>query len=241
VATDKVVQGSGHEEITAPSILETGTQLATSSQTGTNTNGLALAPAAASPDGSPVATDKVVQGSGHEEITAPSILETGTELATLSQTAANVDGLTLAPATASLGTTPAVTTVKAPQRIAAPTEEPEDTVPSNADALARDSEPTTNLGMAGFLRLTPKMFLLALGLAVLVTLSSIVIKIAAARSRERQEHHLPISNARDNGLSQLSRVADDERSDNARYNCAVKEDDKYARLIQELVMSICRS
>ena len=139
------------------------------------------------------------------------------------------------------GTLPAVTTVKAPQRIAVPTDEPEDTVRSNADALARDGEPTTNPGMAGFLKLTPKMFLiLALGLAVLGTLSRIVIKIAAARARERQEHHSPISSARDYGPRQLSRAAD-ERQDNARYNCAIKEDDKYARLIQELVVSICRS
>ena len=98
--------------------------------------------------------------------------------------------------------------------------------------------------MAGFLRLTLKMFLIfALGLAVLGPLSRIVIKIAATRRAgvdERQEHHSPISSARNYGPRQLSRAAD-ERQDNARYNRAIKGDDKFEQLIQELVVSICRS
>jgi hypothetical protein len=206
-------------------------------------DGPALAPAAASPGTLPALstiTDKVVQQGGHEGITAPSILETSAaQSSTSPQTGANMDGLALAPVAASPATLPAGITVKAPQRIAVPTDEPEDTVRSNAHALARDGEPTTNPGKAGFLRLTPKMFLsLALGLAVLGTLSRIVIKIAAARARERQEQHSPISSTRDYGPRQLSRAADG-RQDNARYK--INEDDKYARLIQELVVSICRS
>jgi hypothetical protein len=244
MTTDKVVQQSGHEEISAPSILETSAaQSSTSPQTGANMDGPALAPAAASPGTLPALstiTDKVVQQSGHEGITAPSILETSAaQSSTSPQTGANMDGLALAPVAASPATLPAGITVKAPQRIAVPTDEPEDTVRSNAHALARDGEPTTNPGKAGFLRLTPKMFLsLALGLAVLGTLSRIVIKIAAARARERQEQHSPISSTRDYGPRQLSRAADG-RQDNARYK--INEDDKYARLIQELVVSICRS
>jgi hypothetical protein len=244
MTTDKVVQQSGHEEISAPSILETSAaQSSTSPQTGANMDGPALAPAAASPGTLPALstiTDKVVQQGGHEGITAPSILETSAaQSSTSPQTGANMDGLALAPVAASPATLPAGITVKAPQRIAVPTDEPEDTVRSNAHALARDGEPTTNPGKAGFLRLTPKMFLsLALGLAVLGTLSRIVIKIAAARARERQEQHSPISSTRDYGPRQLSRAADG-RQDNARYK--INEDDKYARLIQELVVSICRS
>jgi hypothetical protein len=167
------------------------------------------------------------------------------------QTGAETAGLAPAPAAASPGTLPAVTTVKAPQRIVVPTDAPADSVRSNADALAsddadstaRESEPATTHGMAGFLRFTPKMLLVfALGLAVLGTLSRIVIKIAAARARvdERQGHHPPISTTTDYGPRQLSQAAD-ERQDSAPNNRAIGGDDKLAQLVKELAVSICRS
>ena len=254
--TDKVVQQSGHQGIAVPSMLETSAlQSSTSPQPGAKMAGLAPAPAAASPGTLPAVsttTDKVVQQSGHEGIAVPSMLETSApQSSTSPQTGAKMAGLAPAPAAASPGTLPAVTTLKAPQRIVVPTDAPADSVRSNADALAsddadstgRDREPTTNPGMAGFLRLTPKMLLIfALGLAVLGTLSRIVIKIAATRARvdERQGHHSPISTTRDYGPRQLSRAAD-ERQDSARNNRAIGGDDKLAQLVQELVVSICRS
>jgi hypothetical protein len=239
-----------------PSVLETSAlQSSTSPQPGAKMAGLAPAPAAASPGTLPAVsttTDKVVQQSGHQRIAVPSMLETSApQSSTSPQTGAKMAALAPAPAAASAGTLPAVTTLKAPQRIVVPTDAPADSVRSNADALAsddadstgRDREPTTNPGMAGFLRLTPKMLLIfALGLAVLGTLSRIVIKIAAARARvdERQGHHSPISTTRDYGPRQLSRAAD-ERQDSARNNRAIGGDDKLAQLVQELVVSICRS
>ena len=253
--TDKVVQQSGHERIAAPSMLETSApQSSRSPQPGAKMAELAPAPAAASPGTLPAVsttTDKVVQQSGHQGIAVPSMLETSApQSSTSPQTGAKM-ALAPAPAAASPGTLPAVTTLKAPQRIVVPTDAPADSVRSNADALAsddadstgRDREPTTNPGMAGFLRLTPKMLLIfALGLAVLGTLSRIVIKIAAARASvdERQGHHSPISTTRDYGPRQLSRAAD-ERQDSARNNRAIGGDDKLAQLVQELVVSICRS
>ena len=72
-------------------------------------------------------TDKVDQQSGHEGMTTPSILETSApQSSTSPQTGAKMDGLAPAPAVASPGTPPAVTTVKASQRIAVPTDAPAD-------------------------------------------------------------------------------------------------------------------
>ena len=114
--TDKVDQQSGHEGMTAPSILETSApQSSTSPQTGAKMDGLAPAPAVASP-GTPSAvstiTDKVDQQSGHEGMTAPSILETSApQSSTSPQTGAKMDGLAPAPAVASPNTLPMAGTI----------------------------------------------------------------------------------------------------------------------------------
>ena len=86
---------------------------------------------------------------------------------------------------------PAVATVKTQEPGAVPTDAPAESVspkadaraPDGAESTARGGEPTTNAGMAGSLTATPMemLLILALGLAVVSTLSRVVMKIAAAR------------------------------------------------------------
>jgi hypothetical protein len=131
-------------------------------------------------------TDKVIQQRGQVRSTAPSVLETSApQSSTSAQTSAQADGPAPAPPAAWPDAPPTVATVKAHQRIAVPTDTRADSIRPKADALtsndaestARGDEPTTKTGTAG----PPKMFVIfALGLAVIGTLSRILMKIAAA-------------------------------------------------------------
>jgi hypothetical protein len=134
---------------------------------------------AVKPKPGPVAsarTDNVVQKSGQGGNTGPLPLETSAPQSSLSaQTTASGDGSTPARPAALPDTPPAIATVKPQERSAVPT------VPLKADALAsNDAERTTQTGTDGWLRPTPKIYLIcALGLAVIGAVSRILM-IAAA-------------------------------------------------------------
>ena len=214
---------------------------------------LAVEPKPAS--GISTTTNKLVQRSAQEGSTAPSIPEAPAPQANKSsQTSAQAAGPAPAAPMAWPDAPPAVATVKTQEPGAVPTDAPAESVspkadaraPDGAESTARGGEPTTNAGMAGSLTATPMemLLILALGLAVVSTLSRVVMKIAAARRArviidhpefdwvddqrqhewrndqdhgsvdERQEDHSLISPASDYSPRHPLR-ADDERLDNA--------------------------
>ena len=215
---------------------------------------LAVKPKPAS--GISTTTDKLIQRSAQEGSTAPSIPEAPTPQGNKpSQTSAQAAGPAPAAPMAWPDASAAVATVKTQEPSAVPTDAPAESVRPKADARASDhaastargGEPTTNAGMAGSLTAMPMemLLILALGLAVVSTLSRVVMKIAAARRArvimdhresdwaddqrqhegrndqdhgsvdERQEDHSLISPASDYSPRHPLR-ADNERLDNAR-------------------------
>jgi hypothetical protein len=137
-------------------------------------------------------TDQLAHGSALAGSIAPSIPEAPAPQSSKSaQISAQAVELGPAAPAALPDASPTFATVKAQKANAAPTDGRANSVPPKTDARASDNarstargvEPTTNAGLAGFLRARPiTMFLIfAFGLMLAGTLSRVVMKIAAAR------------------------------------------------------------